>query len=245
VSDDIRRGKIVSAGEEIKSLLPELEAIRDRALQHPPPSPTPEALAQEEQDRWYDDAAKLGIFRRLWPAKLSDGQILEVAGEEVRINTKAMEYALEYDQRSFQAGRCLVLMGPTSVGKSWAAVALLRQHPEVARRWWYFPDLCQSLLGPESDEAMSLAKRARFVVLDDFGAEYLKPGGALEAKIDTLISFRHGNLLPTVVTTNLTREDFRRKIDGGAGNVSERLLDRFAEWAVAYTCTGENLRRLG
>jgi DNA replication protein DnaC len=220
---DARHGYIQPIGDVMKEVMPEIEAIAKRASENPRPDPTPEELKAAEVSQWYADAPKIGV----WP------RFLEANFETAR-PTQALEFTRAYMTELFPQGRALLLMGAPSIGKSYAAVAALRAAPKTSRRWWYFPDLVQ--FGEVGDEARALARRVYFAVFDDFGAEYFKKGGQFEAHIDALLAHRHGNLLPTIITTNLDRDDFRN-------NVSERIRERLVEWAKVYECTGQNLRR--
>lgn len=219
---DARDPYIQPIGDVVKEVLPAIEAIAQRALANPKPEPTAEELEAAERSEWYDAAARIGIWTRFLDAKLETAKA-----------TSALEAVKQYDLEGFDRGQCLVLMGPPSVGKSYAAVAALRARRGVRRGWWYFPDLVK--FGDEGDTARAQAKTVRYAVFDDFGAEYVKKGGPFEAHIDALFAHRHGNMLPTIVTTNMVGDDFLA--------VSERLVERLREWGVLVSCLGQNLRR--
>jgi hypothetical protein len=135
------------------------------------------------------------------------------------------------------------LAGPTGVGKSFAAVATLRkvsnaETPVDSRRFFYFPELCGRLLDPgRRQNALTRAKTTEFVVFDDFGVEYVKEGGLVDAFLDEIIWTRESMILPTIITTNLDVEALKARLP-------ERLIDRLrGEWGSVFECPGESLRR--
>src|SRR5262245_61404685 len=83
-------------------------------------------------------------------------------------STPALERVQRYITEDFRRGRCLVLAGPTGVGKSLAAVHCIRSTSDGhthsdERRFFYFPALCGHLLRPERrDEALERVKRTHF-----------------------------------------------------------------------------------
>jgi DNA replication protein DnaC len=169
-------------------------------------------------------AVEHGVPPRLAGADMLQGQ-----------RTLALEAAITYFNEGLPAGRCLVLVGPTGVGKTYAAAALMRavRHGH----FWYFPGLCGAWLDQDRrQESLALARTVRFAVFDDFGVEYAKNGGLVEAFLDEMIWHREANRLATVITTNLTTEQLRARL-------SDRIVDRLrGDWGRVYECPGESLR---
>lgn len=179
--------------------------------------------------QWPTVGPKAGLPQRLIGASFWDPEVKPTA---------ALERAKEFMQKGeFERGDCLVLTGPTGVGKTWAAAAALRSAYGTPRRFWYFPGLCGALLNPETrTEALDRAKNAPFAVLDDFGVEYVKEGGLIDAFLDEIIWSREANYLATIITTNLTTDALKQRLPA-------RLVDRLAgEWGHVYECPGESLR---
>jgi DNA replication protein DnaC len=198
-----------------------LESLRSKITLLPDPSP-------EEQERieWDRIANMMGI-----PARLR-----EASFEGQSIPTPALTFAARYMVDDYPYGRCLAMLGPTGVGKTYAAVACLR----AARGggFFYFPHLASHLLSPElRASAMSKATRWKFVVFDDVGTEYLKEGGMLVSILDEIFWTREGNRLATVFTSNLTAQHFRERI-------SDRIADRLrGEWGRVFNVPGESMRK--
>jgi DNA replication protein DnaC len=94
--------------------------------------------------------------------------------------------------------------------------------------------LCRRLLD-YNDRRVRGELEAEFVVLDDFGGEYVNPGGAAESHIDELLWTRHGERRATIITTNLTPDQLR-------GRLSDRILDRLLEWGHTVTLTAPSMR---
>lgn len=140
------------------------------------------------------------------------------------------------------AGRALVLSGGHGVGKSFAAaVALRRSWSRIGparMAWFYFPRLVGDLLRPGEgqDATMNEACETYLAVFDDLGREYLKVGGAMDAKVDSIIYAREGNRLPTIFTTNQTPGELRERLSAAS-------WDRLKGWAVFEVCNADSLRR--
>lgn len=196
-----------------------------------PAAPT---LSLDEQERtwWLGAASALGVPTRLIPASLTAGR--------PSLAVEAVQAFLSVDA---DAGRCLVLMGNTGTGKSWAAAAALRAwapRRSLRPRFFYFPALCGALLDPvRRADALGHACAAGLVVLDDVGTEYLKAGGLLDALVDEIVWTREANQRLTVVTTNLLREELTARL-------SDRIVDRLrGDWGRLYAVTGPSFREAG
>jgi DNA replication protein DnaC len=101
----------------------------------------------------------------------------------------------------------------------------------------YWPELCARLIDRDTRQgALSIATAPGLVVFDDFGAEYLKDGGLLAATIDSLVWRRHADILPTLITTNLTPDQLRERL-------SDRIIDRLRDdWASIHVIAHDSLR---
>lgn len=177
-----------------------------------------DALAQA----WYARAERLGIWPRDQKARLG-------------LLGQAMDFAREYAENDLGSGRCLVLLGSSGNGKTWAGIALLRAHYRQDIRYWYVPRLVSRMLTENGDEVIDTACRAWLLMLDDLGVEYIKPGGAMETKFDWLLSERYGRELPTIITCNLSREAFAQR-------VTPRIVDRLRDWGSIYVVTAPTFR---
>jgi len=198
-----------------------------------------QALAKEQATihrikEWATLAREREIPLRLRDASFDDGQECPALGR-----------THGYVVQELSQGACLVLMGPTGVGKTYAAVAAIRDHLIRTGTWgdfWYFPALCSAMMTQDREQQLD-AKRAlkseKLLVLDDFGGEYLKPGGFLESLIDEAIWYREGNILPTILTTNLMPDQMKERL-------SDRIVDRLrGDWGRLFVCVGESFRGKG
>lgn len=151
------------------------------------------------------------------------------------IDSLALTRARVYFESELDEGRCLVLSGPTGVGKSYAAAAVLGL---AGGHFAFWPQSCGRLLRPDlRDAELARLKTHHLLVIDDLGMEYAKEGGFLEALTDEVIWHREGNYGPTIITTNLTPDDMRSRW-------SSRIVDRLrSSWATVFAVTGESLRR--
>lgn len=134
-------------------------------------------------------------------------------------------------------GRNLVIFGPIGTGKSHAAVAAVRpgfeDHLEV--RFYPVDELLDSLRpgGPE-DALYQLADVERLVI-DDLGSERVTEWTA--DRVFALLNRRWLEMLPTVVTSNLTPEQLE-------AHVGPRAYSRLVgSDAVVVRLSGQDRRR--
>lgn len=110
-------------------------------------------------------------------------------------------------------GVLLVLSGGTGCGKSTAAAHSLSKKSGL---WVHAPDLAKPDFS-DADEygvrRQTLDERMResgLLVLDDVGIEH-SPGGYAASRITDVLEHRESNRRPSIVTTNLTTEEFKAK----------------------------------
>ena len=120
----------------------------------------------------------------------------------------------------------LVLTGPSGSGKTHLAAAIANRCIERQQTAFFImvPDLLDHLRGAYSpsseisyDELFDQVRNAPVLVLDDFGAHSSTPWA--QEKLFQVVSHRHNNSLPTVVTVRgpLTRldESIRTRLEAG------------------------------
>ena len=151
--------------------------------------------------------------------------------------TRALAEISAFEEQRFAL---LVLSGPVGCGKTTAAAQWLTR----ARRRATFVKLEPRMFLPVAqcarlnrfdDNAMVLVERARALVLDDLGAEYLDDKGAFTSLLDSIIDARYRHLLPTVITTNLRAAEFKARY-------GERTIDRLRERGEFIELKGASLR---
>ena len=107
----------------------------------------------------------------------------------------------------------LVLSGVTGCGKSTAAASALTR---TAGLWVHAPDLAKPDFSDADEYGVrreTLDERMRaagLLVLDDVGIEH-SPGGYAASRITDVLEHREANHRPSIVTTNLTAEEFKAK----------------------------------
>lgn len=132
---------------------------------------------------------------------------------------------------SMQPPRCLVILqGGVGSGKTCAAAWWAIQHGAL---WITAPRLAR--VSPFEAEAERI-ERAHRLVIDDLGAEYLDPKGFFLAQLDALINERYAHKLPTVITTNVDKEPFKKRYEA-------RIADRIREAGEFVKIGGPSLRK--
>lgn len=194
-------------------------------------------LGSREELEWLQvrDAAQakieaMGTPRRLWDASQYAGTLYPAA--DAACAWASAELLEGEDGSRGLRGRCLVLSGPSGIGKSWAAVAAVRfllEELGTTALWGYAGDMLSGYR-PEAVR-YSAEAQARILVVDDLGTEDARDKG----KWDTLIYRRHGAGRTTIITTNLSLQAFADKF-------GSRVGDRLREWAEWRTFGGESKR---
>lgn len=177
-------------------------------------------------------------FRRYLDAGLEETEALRVAREFLADDSRCL----------------LVLAGPPGVGKTVAAAwfadtrhvrrvwtPLRRDYEaiETPARFVAAMEIVRRGLYGEDAKWWDDVRRAGRLVLDDLGTEPLDGKGYALANLADLLAHRHAEESKTVITSNLSFGEFKRRYltaDGG------RLADRFREAGTIYEVRGESMR---
>jgi DNA replication protein DnaC len=182
------------------------------------------------------------IKRRLWDFKIpeKDHERL-LAGVSKTASVSAAEAAVDGDLG------ILVLSGSRGVGKTVAAGHWLLEMAERRNRGGLFLDATQLVRWSRYDEAeMRKIERVGALVIDDLGIEYDDKFGAFRSFVDGLVNARYSARMPTLITTNLPAEDFKRgdqTVEGFKSRYGERVADRIREVGKFFELGGESLRK--
>jgi DNA replication protein DnaC len=198
-------------------------------------------------------AARLADARRyLDAAALSAERVLERVDHRfnvpsryrnVRFGTSEPTAALKAVEE-FHEGDCdgcLVLAGPTGVGKTHAAIAAFHEQALLSAEglavYFSMAALARALLSDHRDAALASCLEADLLVVDDVGgATYVKENGLVESMFEELLVAREGDQLATVITTNLVLAAFTEL-------AGDRVADRLREWGIWCSLPGRSLRR--
>lgn len=161
--------------------------------------------------------------------------------------TPAMQSAREFMASDDTA---LVLLGPSGVGKSvaasWLAAASVdyiiggRPQPEqggfnMGPTAMFASASDISRISMYDAKPMKALETVKYLVVDDLGVEFNDKGGSFLSRFDSIFNHRYGNELTTVITSNLTAEDFKSRY-------GERTVDRIREAGSFIGLDGESLR---
>jgi hypothetical protein len=219
------------------------------------------ALLQGRLARLFEQAGIPARFRGLTldslpPAHL-EGKRRAMAAARMFIAEGAVTPARlgEYDPvaaiRASESIRCsalprrsLVFSGPLGVGKTGMLTPVLRHYLGQGQPalWIEFYDFCLEVQSGYKDgtanNKLVAARRAPLILLDDVGdVERREPETDDKRRILwSVLNGRHGDDLPTLVTTNLDERGFRCQFGG-------RVSDRLWEMAFVVPVGGVNPRR--
>lgn len=176
--------------------------------------PTPPGFweQQEADSRREDRERKVEILLKRLPLRYRDATPNHLA---------TREWIAAYD-----AGKPgnMVIVGDGGTGKTWEAAALsaamLKRFVPVT--FLKLPELADNLREFDAG-TMKSYQVSPILVLDDLGVE--KISDWITQELYTLLDYRHDNLLPTIVTTNLTPKEITARYD-------ERIYRRITEGAA-------------
>lgn len=156
---------------------------------------------------------------------------------EKMISTKSLWHARQSHSRGESM---LVLSGPRGIGKTTAAAWWLVQEREpVEYVRTTFPLFVEAGLLARYDRynkpEMRTLTRARALVIDDLGTEYLDGKGAFVSLFGEVMNARYAAELPTLITTNMLAAEFKERY-------KERIADRIREVGRYIELEGESLR---
>jgi DNA replication protein DnaC len=155
--------------------------------------------------------------------------------------TAALDHAWTYATGAMLDGRALIVLGPTGLGKTVAAAAVIdlwtHDGPRQSVRWFSAPPLIRMLADfDEREKTLARVSGVGFLVLDDVGAGTFKPHRSGEALLEEALCARAHEQRPTLITSNCTPKAFAKLF-------ADRLVDRLRPWADICVVTGTSLQR--
>lgn len=180
------------------------------------------AEAQREEKAWHAGKARAAQQKGV------PNHLIKIVWESEPQETEARKL-LEAAFKAEKKPTIVVLSGGVGCGKSCASA---RWAVEKSAKFVTANELAR--VSPYEEGAVDLSK-ATHLVIDDLGCEYLDPKGFFLSNLDGLINDRYSNDRPTVITTNLDEEGFRR--------YGERVLDRIRESGRFLKVGGKSMRR--
>jgi len=205
-----------------------------------------EAMAEDEARKKASEAAKTAErFKTLvWIA-------LNAAGMPQRA-VAALEDCKQTDAlRLVEAAptSVMLLSGPAGTGKTVAAVSVAMRHmvkamqdnpertKEYPERTAYFIRAVtaarMSAYGAETQQAVERLTSTRLLILDDLGAEFASP--VWDMLLFEILDVRHGDMRPTIITTNLGRDALRERY-------GQRFAERIREGGSVHYLNGDSMR---
>lgn len=143
----------------------------------------------------------------------------------------------------------MLLSGPAGTGKTVAAVAMAHRHmtkamqdnpertKENPQRTALFIRAVtaarMSAYGAETHDAVGQITSTRLLILDDLGAEFASP--VWDMLLFEILDVRHGDMRPTIITTNLGRDALRERY-------GQRFAERIREGGSVHYLNGDSMR---
>lgn len=184
-------------------------------------------LAQAKSSAWADLVSRVDSLMAQGAPRLTLLVAMGVGLEPTK------GFAAVQDWRENRRTGTLVLSGSVGAGKS---VAAARWAISTRAVWCHVPTL--GLMDhAQASRAVQRLSRARALVLDELGGQG-STGPAAVARVTAVLSRRHSEARPTVVTTNLGIEAIADVYDGVPAERS-RLIDRIYENGAYVECRRE------
>lgn len=145
-------------------------------------------------------------------ARLAVGEA--IAWSQVPRHHLAQFWALNANQARSRVSQndftILVLYGAVGSGKTMAAAEWVWN--DAKPRGGMFLTMTQfQFMSPYDEHKMRRITTCCRLVLDDVGTEYSDKSGAFTSKFETVLNARYCEKLPTILTTNLTCDEFCRR----------------------------------
>ena len=200
------------------------------------------AMLVDSQATWRENRA---LARRLKTSRL-DG---EPCAEEVNYR-----HARQLDGAQFRSllqqsqwvaqHQCVLLTGPTGIGKSWLAQALAHKACRDGYRVFYRPagKLFRDLQQAQADGSLSrhlpTLTQVDVLVVDDFA---MSPLGEFDRRLFLEICDDRYRRRSTVLTSQLPVSSWHPQI--GDPTIADSILDRLVHHAYRFELSGESLRK--
>lgn len=214
-----------------------IDEIRQMAVSAPT-EPIPERV-----DAWkeLEAAKKAGIPKRYYRATFKE---LEKKGCPADVRPMAKEaclYAKRLKENS-KEGKGVMFFGAVGRMKTTLACCIAREAMRQGMGAFFIsmPELMDKLVsmskgdGTEFRRFEEKVKHTRFLILDDFGAEY--PAGWVLNKVDAIITSRYNDMLPTIITTNMLPSEISERY-------VQRVFDRLRSTSLIIGMYGNSLRK--
>ncbi len=176
---------------------------------------------------------------------MKQGQISQWA-DATAVDPEAMNIINDYVANAHyyvNRGMGLVLHGNAGTGKTFLSTLLMKSLLTLAGVDGYFSTFNQLLDNFASgwrDDKNRLwfdkrVRNAQFLVVDDIGKEHIGRNEMATAAIDTIFRTRTQQLLPTIITTNLSLSDFEKSYSSG-------VMSLLSETSLTHEFTGADWR---
>lgn len=214
-----------TVGEHLQAAVARLAALQpEQYVTDPEPS------GHVDLGQWAE-----GQWRRAIPSRFQGATLAQVRAKHGDTHADAMEMWLACTT----ARPNVILFGPVGVGKSHAAVAMLRPLHDLGHTIAYWPvtTLLEATSPGGADPAAALASAidAEVLVLDDLGVE--RDTEWVQERVYEVVNQRWLDEVPTIVTTNAPDGEALCRL------VGERVYSRLQDGAVGLRLTGPDHRR--
>lgn len=188
--------------------------------------------------------AKYGVQKRHQHISFT---LIKNYGNVNECDKQSFEEAYQYGKAirsAIDTGKGLILQGKVGTGKTTLAIAILRMAVQSGIRCLFvnnisLNDKLLNLLNSDRKELANydtLLRTVPLLVIDDFGAESDRNNHSwIVEKMESIIGERYDRMLPTIITTNLTKDDIKKRYN-------ERIYDRLRDTCELVTFRGQSLR---
>lgn len=211
--------------------------------------------------RWYADygndntiveydcpcADQFILFKYFLNAGIGKQGQVSMMADAIGVKRTSLELINDYVENAhyyLNRGMGLLLHGEVGTGKTFLSTLLMKQLLALSGVDGYFTNFNQMLdnfaSGWTNDKNRlwfdKRVKNAALLVVDDIGKEHIGRNAMATSMVDTIFRTRTQNLLPTIVTTNLSLNDFKTSYSSG-------VMDLLTETSITHEFAGISWRK--
>lgn len=239
----------------------EYDLFKRRNTEEPPVYNCPKCAVKKEDERFAFDAAQERKDELQMDADRLNKIPLDIRNKtfddyipQTDLQKQAKELSVSYANNDLQEAS-LVFQGDTGIGKSHLTRCIAREFEERRQTFVFIdvPELMNKIKSSygekrtpymNQERIMKVIANVDLLILDDIGAEYVKPdaNGHESWAADIIFQIVNSRLgRQNIYTTNYTSKDLKRKY----GMLSSRIISRMMNKAKVIKVDGEDQRLKG
>jgi len=197
-------------------------------------------ICDDSLKKRHAELERRGIYRRYWDCTFDQMEARGIPENVMESFVVAKIYADDL-KVNVKNGTGLILGGPVGLMKTSIAIAVAQRalDIDIGVQFVTMASLLDNIFTMKAKDKEDWAryeerlKNVPILIMDDLGAEHTE--GWVKTKLDAIISERYNQMLPNIITTNLTGVLLKT-------TYAERVLDRIKSTSIMLGFKGDSLR---